>query len=77
MKVVGAGDVFEFIKFLTLPHLCSQKESVYLDDDQYANYVESTLRILNWGGARDTSDLRTPDVGSIVSDVNSCSSSMV
>ena len=41
-----------------------------MDDDQYANYAESTLRFLNWGGARDTSDLRTPDVASIVS-VNS------
>ena len=36
-----------------------------MDDDQYANYVESTLRDLNWGGARDTSDLRTRDVGSV------------
>ena len=58
------------IKFLTLLRLWSQKESVYLDDDQYANYVESTLGFLNWAGARDTSDLRTRDVASIVS-VNS------
>ena len=74
--MVGARDVFNFNKFLMFLHLCSQKESVYLDDDQYANYVESTLRFLNWGGARDTSDLRTRDVGSMVS-VNSYSSSMV